>query len=224
MADGRSQPRRWSIPPHQCFYLFLVLVLLIVLLPVFDRSKVGQQWFSIVNLLVLVTSLVAVGRSRYTLLVAILLAAPALPAPLAVRDDRRRWVSGIVLALLRRGPRRNARPATALRARTGGHDYRQGVRWSRGVLAARSPVVLLLCPCRASLAGSLEGLPSGSTHVADMVFFSFGTLTTGGLADIVPRSKAVHALVILEELTGTLFMAVVVARLVASYPRQRPTD
>jgi hypothetical protein len=30
--------------------------------------------------------------------------------------------------------------------------------------------------------------------------------------------------VILEELTGTLFMAVVVARLVASYPRQRPTD
>jgi hypothetical protein len=43
------------------------------------------------------------------------------------------------------------------------------------------------------------------------------TLTTGGLADIVPKGKAVHALVILEELTGTLFMAVVVARLVASY-------
>ena len=55
-----------------------MLVLLIVLLPGFDRSKVGQQWFSIVNLLVLVTSLVAVGRSRYTLLVAMLLVAPAL--------------------------------------------------------------------------------------------------------------------------------------------------
>jgi hypothetical protein len=46
------------------------LVLLIALLPVFDRSKAGQQWFSIVNRLVLVTSLVAIGRSRYSLLVA----------------------------------------------------------------------------------------------------------------------------------------------------------
>ena len=35
----------------------------------------------------------------------------------------------------------------------------------------------------------------------------------------------VHTLVILEELTGTLFMAVVVARLVASYPAWgRPAD
>ena len=222
MADGPSQPRRW--PPHHCFYLFLVLLLLIVLLPVFDRSKAGQQWFSIVNLLVLVTSLVAVGRSRYTLLVAILLAAPALlllwlsetTGDAGYRVLSWRFSIAVLVATLVPLLRYVLGPEvmTIDKLFGGATAYLLlGLLWCYFYALAehRSP-------------GSLEGLPSGSTHVADMVFFSYGTLTTGGLADIVPRAKAVHALVILEQLTGTLFMAVVVARLVSSYPRHGATD
>src|SRR5262245_52486668 len=78
MADWPSLLARASSSPRRCVYLFLVLVLLILLLPAFEHSKEGQQWFSIVSLLVLVASLIALGRSRFTLLVALLLVAPAL--------------------------------------------------------------------------------------------------------------------------------------------------
>jgi hypothetical protein len=55
--------------------------------------------------------------------------------------------------------------------------------------------------------GSFDGLPNGPVHVADMVFLSFGTLATGGTADIVHARRWCTRWVILEELTGTLFMA-----------------
>ena len=223
MADGPSQPRRWSIPPHHCFYLFLVLVLLIVLLPAFDHSKSGQQWFSIVNLLVLVTSLVAIGRSHYTLLVALLLVAPALLLlwlSQATGDAGYRvWFWRFSIAVL------IATLVPLLRYVLGPEVMTLDKLF--GGAAAYLLLGLMWCYFYALAEhrspGSIEGLPSGPTHVADMVFFSFGALTTGGQADIVPRGKTVHALVILEQLTGTLFMAVVVARLVASYPRQKAT-
>jgi hypothetical protein len=78
MADRPPHPIGAGILSHRCFYLFLALILLIVLLPTFDHSEVGQLWFSTANLLILVASLVSLGRSRFTFWVALLLVGPAL--------------------------------------------------------------------------------------------------------------------------------------------------
>ncbi len=51
----------------------------------------------------------------------------------------------------------------------------------------------------------------------DFMFFSFVTLTTIGYGDIVPVSALAKSLVILEAVTGTMFPAVTIARLVALY-------
>jgi hypothetical protein len=72
---------------------------------------------------------------------------------------------------------------------------------------------------------SFAGLgPSKVLHIVDLVFFSFGALTTAGGGGLVPQGKAVQTLVLLEEVVGTLYMGAFVARLVAMYASgpQRP--
>lgn len=53
-------------------------------------------------------------------------------------------------------------------------------------------------------------------------YFSFITLTTVGFGDIVPVSHVARMLAATEATTGTLFMAVLIARLVSLYSSQPP--
>ena len=53
-------------------------------------------------------------------------------------------------------------------------------------------------------------------------YFSFITLCTVGYGDIVPVSHVARMLATVEAITGTLFMAVLIARLVALYSTQSP--
>jgi len=54
-----------------------------------------------------------------------------------------------------------------------------------------------------------------------LTYFSYVTLTTLGYGDLSPVSVLARNLAILEALTGTLFMAVLISRLVGSYGRQK---
>lgn len=53
------------------------------------------------------------------------------------------------------------------------------------------------------------------------LYFSFVTLTTAGYGDILPVSAPARSLAILEQVTGQLFIAVLVARLVGLYTSQK---
>lgn len=55
------------------------------------------------------------------------------------------------------------------------------------------------------------------------IYFSFVTLATLGFGDIVPRTDVVRGLAIMEGVSGQLFLAVLVARLVSLYTRDKPT-
>ena len=54
------------------------------------------------------------------------------------------------------------------------------------------------------------------------IYFSFVTLATLGFGDIVPRTDVVRGLAIMEGVSGQLFLAVLVARLVSLYGRREP--
>jgi len=60
----------------------------------------------------------------------------------------------------------------------------------------------------------------------DAFYLSFVTLTSLGCNDITPLSKVARMLLMVESLTGVLFLAVLIARLVALYsnPRQGGRD
>jgi hypothetical protein len=55
------------------------------------------------------------------------------------------------------------------------------------------------------------------------VFFSFVTLTTTGYGDIIPMTPHAQSAAIVEQLAGTFYIAVLIARLAGLYePGERP--
>jgi hypothetical protein len=56
----------------------------------------------------------------------------------------------------------------------------------------------------------------------EALYFSFITITTTGYGDIVPVSAAARMLAMMEAVTGTLYMTVLVARLVSLYSAAPP--
>ncbi len=69
-------------------------------------------------------------------------------------------------------------------------------------------------------AQNLNGVLDG----ADLLYFSFVTLTTLGYGDITPVTEQVRSLSFLEAATGTLYSAILVARLVGLYTAQFQVD
>ena len=67
-----------------------------------------------------------------------------------------------------------------------------------------------------SLAVLGEGVQSNFSLVT-AIYYSFVTLTTLGYGDIVPRSEVARGLAIMEAVTGQLYLAVMIARLVSLY-------
>jgi len=61
----------------------------------------------------------------------------------------------------------------------------------------------------------------GNENIRSFQYFSFTTLTTTGYGDLSPQSPAGRGLANIEALTGQIFLATLVAALVASY-RVRP--
>ena len=55
-------------------------------------------------------------------------------------------------------------------------------------------------------------------ELTDLLYFSFSTLTTIGFGDIVPITRAAQVAAILEGIIGTLFLAILIAKLVGVYP------
>jgi hypothetical protein len=57
---------------------------------------------------------------------------------------------------------------------------------------------------------------------SDRVYFSFTALTTTGFGDLTARTRAGHALVVLEMLTGQLYLVTVISLLVGNLRRREP--
>ena len=69
--------------------------------------------------------------------------------------------------------------------------------------------------------GSIKPLSDGSGRFFDLLFFSFTNLTSVGLSDILPVGAHARSVVILEQVSGVLYVAMVISRLVTMTVRQR---
>ena len=63
-----------------------------------------------------------------------------------------------------------------------------------------------------------------SPAFTDLLYFSITTLTSTGFGDIVPLLRNVRALCVFEQLTGALFLAILIARLAGVYPPPLPPE
>jgi hypothetical protein len=68
---------------------------------------------------------------------------------------------------------------------------------------------------------SFGGTTPGDLSLPQAIYFSFVTIATLGYGDVVPASEPARGLAIVEGVSGQMYLAVLVARLVSLYSQQR---
>src|SRR5512143_3110420 len=71
-------PRWGQILDQRCFFLFLALLALMIALPFLAETAHGRLVLTFVNVTVMLSAVAAVGRSRLSFVIAVVLVAPAL--------------------------------------------------------------------------------------------------------------------------------------------------
>jgi len=195
----------------------VALVALIVIRP-FVRSDLVEL---LLGTLVLVSAVTAVGGRRRTLTAALLLLTPALAGkwvdhlrpdlvPAAVISGAEMAFIGFVIFNLLRFVLRAPRVDSEILCAALSVYLMLGLVWAIAyeLLGQVFPDAFAFST-GPSAAHSLEGFSA--------FYFSFVTLSTVGYGDIAPVSEAARMLAVTEAITGTLYVAVLIARLVSLY-------
>lgn len=208
------------------------LIVMLFVAPFVDELKYGEAIDAVLITLVLIAGVLAVGRSHRTLVLAGLLMLPAVVA---------RWISNFrpdllppevhnvaalvfigfvefqLLHFIFRAPRVNSE---VLCAGVSGYLL-LGILWMSAY-----KLVSLLNPVDATHLGAFAFTVGTTTphplSQFEAYYFSFITLSTVGYGDITPLSNGARTLAMMEAMTGTLYMAVLISRLVALYSSQGP--
>ena len=223
MAIDRARNALARVFFQRCFYLFFVVLALITVVPFVEPTADGRVLIALINVFVVIAAVAAVGRNVLSFVIALLLALPTIvfhylgvttgdPPALAMS-----WVFGAALCaatviyLLLYVFQRDVMTADKLYGAAAAYLL-IGVVWSYfyALIAYRYP---------GSFAGSLEA--GGPGAVAHFLYFSFTVLTSTGFGDIVPLTRQARAAVVVEQLVGALFLAILIARLAGVYPPQR---
>jgi hypothetical protein len=220
-------PVRVGLRRYSAAEFLIALILLIVVSPFVVDIKGGDFVESSLMTLVLASGVLAVGARRRTLVVAIILVTPAILGKWInhVRPDvippEIFFVAGLVFAvfiviqLLRyilRAPRVNSEVICA-----GLSAYLMlGLCWMFAYLvvsrANPDAFAFTVGPATHHSMARFTGL-----------YFSYVTLSTVGYGDIVPMSDVARMLALTEAVTGPLFLAVLIARLVSLYSSNPPS-
>jgi hypothetical protein len=208
--------------------LLIALLVLLISAPFVEELEGGHLILSVLFSLVLLAAVFAVADRTRTLVIALVLAVPAITA---------RWINHFRPDLVH--PAVFLVCALLLLGFVIGHLLH---------FVLRAPVVTVEVLCASIAAYLMLGLmwtvaywlvdqltPGGafsfntsrgtqSMNGFTGFYFSFITLSTVGYGDITPVSRAARCLAAMEAMTGLLYVAVLIARLVSVYSREKSDD
>ena len=214
-------PRRLGMRRFSTVELLIALALLFVSFPFVEEIKGGDIIVSILLSLVLIAAVLAVSHRRSTLVIAVLLAIPAiigrwidhfrphLVPPAVFLIAGLVLVAFVVMNLLRFVLRAPSVSIEVLCASISAY-LMLGLMWTMAYW-----LVDQLTPGGA-FSFNTNGGPRSMNGFTGF-YFSFITLSTVGYGDITPVSKIARWLAAMEAMTGLLYVAVLIARLVALY-------
>ena len=209
------------VKKHRFFLLFVYLMLSLILFPYMKEGTTGYRLFRMLNGGGILLTVYAIGLRRSLLVIALLLAIPAvvqrlLPlqpniGSLAILNILLSFVFDIfVVVVIFRRVFTNEQPN------------------SETIFGALC-IYLLVGFSFASVYGLTASLepsafyldPLTNTHLSpdrfDFIYYSFATMTSVGAAGIVAVSDQARSFSIIEALLGVLYLAVLIARLVGAY-------
>jgi hypothetical protein len=219
LAIGVARERLGRVFFQRCFYLFVVLLALIAVVPFVPPTPLGRYVVAGINAFVVVATVAAVGRTVLSFVIVLLLAVPALafhylgvvtgdPEPLAMSWAFAAALYAVTVTYL-------LRYVFQPEVMTADKLY--------GAAAAYLMLGLLWCYVYALLdhhyprSFSVGGQPA-PLEIIDALYFSFTVLTSTGFGDIVPLTRQARAICVVEQLVGALFLAILIARLAGVYP------
>jgi hypothetical protein len=207
------------------FLLVSLFILLFVLYPLVEPRTITHYLLDILSLLVLISGAYTVSDRRGALLLCIGLAAVAFTLQILLYGYPDRLllmlrvaslmlflsvVTGAVLyKVLRKGRVTPHRVGGAIAV-----YLMLGLIW-----ASAYSLIFIHDPASFDLGRPIEATDELSEiqtkGTGRLVYFSFVTMTTLGYGDVTPRSEAAGTLAILQALTGQIYLAVILARIVS---------
>jgi hypothetical protein len=222
LAIGKAREQLGRVFTQRCFYLFVVLIALIGVVPFVEPTPTGRLAVNAIHLFIMVAAVAAVGRTVLSFVVILLLASAAFLTQytgLVWGDEQHLVVSWAFTA--------------ALYAVTIGfmldYVFQPEVMTSDKLFGAAAAYLMLgaLWVYLYALVAhyypgsfAIAGAPA-DPELVDLVYFSFTVLTSTGFGDIVPVTRQARAICVLEQLAGALFIAILIARLAGVYPPTR---
>jgi hypothetical protein len=199
------------------------LIILVVTYPFVVELDNGDLIENVLMMVLLISAVLAVGGRSWML--TILLVIPALAGPwldLYWRGIVPGWIItgthmvfvGFVVFQLLRSILKATRVDSEVMCAGISAYLMLGIMWTPAYL-----MISQLSP------GSFSGVHLAANQSLgrfDALYLSFVTLTSMGCNDITPLSKVARMLVMVEALTGVLFLGVLIARLVALYSNPGP--
>jgi len=219
MAISGARERLGRVFYQRCFYLFVVLLVLIGAVPFVEITPAGRLLTNTINLFIILATIAAVGRTTLSFVIALLLAVPALGFQwLAISTGDAQsmmhyWAFGAGLYaaattyLLRYVFQRDVMTSDKLFGAAAAY-LMMGVFW--GYIYA---LVGHAYPKAFALFGTAAEL-----SLIDYIYFSFTVLTSTGFGDVTPLVRQARGICVLEQVTGALFLAILIARLAGVYP------
>jgi hypothetical protein len=227
MAIDRARLLLARVFTQRCFYLFVALLGLITGAPFVIDTELGRVVLTMLNVFVLIAAVAAVGRHLSSFVIAVTIAIAIILLQFfgmrqGVTDflQAEWWLSVVfyvaaVIYLLGYVMRRDVLTMDKLWA--GASVYlMMGVTWGYAYALVQS---------YHPGAFAVGGTPVAEVAKGDLIYFSFTVLTSTGFGDMYPLRPAARVLVTLEQIVGTLFVAIFIARLASDYPsRQGASD
>ena len=204
---------------QRCFWLFSILLVLIGAVSFVPGTDHGRLFLNAVNMFLLIATVAAVGRTKTSFVIAVLLAVPAVGFQYiglwadSDSDLAESWIFSAALYLVAVSYllRYVFQPRVMTQDKLFGAAAAYlliGVFW-----AYLYAIVGYFYPDSYMILGQ-----PGRLVYADALYLSITVLTSTGFGDVTPLTRAARGICMIEQITGALFIAILIARLAGVYP------
>jgi len=204
-----------SSTKYKMFNFMVSLIVLLILSAVLEGTKYGYLILNIASTIVFISGVYAAGRNKRSVLILILLGLPWFLSEWVFTESSETIFASVLFFLYITGTIIN--------------HILHSEKVSTDTLYGAVCVYLLLGLLWASIYSFLEHLSPGIIFVTnnsdvigtltanELIYYSYTTLTTLGYGDVTSFTPEGRIISVLEAIVGQLFLAFLVARLIAIY-------